>query len=814
MNPNGVIGLRASARGLLSALFRHHDPTTQLEALESDLITIETYLGRLKAVLNDQQEVIDWGGFLHDLQSALDELQETLKNDGDAMQLAGSADPGGVKRIMQFSRDVPIYSLLLDAALAVVSNQSGPPTPASDAKAGTFVSLNQAIEAFQKGSMVPASSSRRRLTGNFDALDSEMQSRYGCIVWSLLCADTRAAFKNCLAPEHRLSLAASWICAPNVQPPEIGLDEPAALQPLLNTLKAAAILLDQDACSAGPSSRLSELVAKHLESEVLRQINAFYKDGFDVPNYRCLLDCNFDLSRSLQVLKEGELAHKAFLKSSSCCQQQNYPISRKHTPTIYAGRDDTSLPASTRQSMLSERVDSSYGSAITNSPDQRALNKYSPWEPRAPSPAESSTGQLVHQDDDGLQTLPSSRRDDEGLQLLPRDMMDDPQIEQQIIGVLGNPDLSVDRPPAAFESGLMVRMEEQEIFCQRIEEIERPDDEELLNESIDGSPPGHFYQDIECVRRPDRSVRFHHTPAKVRLFKSVQIRTLDVYTEFEGPLPRKVDHQSYNTSAELVPKYAFVDDEVPEIYFRWEGNVTGHRYNFLSHQRGSPRTHLQGFQGAVLGLLFQGGYRLASVTRSGGLMTKDEIMAESSIQFWSDRKHNHNSSLAEMAIVGRRPRDLTHDALDKFKNSFPCPRIFIYSKSPQRIIYMLFVDDRVEMKKPSSLFNIQDSELRVQIAANRNISERFRIRKIHNDVFPGIPLDMEGLHYRDQDLSGFKDVKSLTLGFYSKECLTQFEKKFEQLQAVWYQELKPYRHLRDGLKSPRVEVIMKPEKGS
>ncbi|KAK0708712.1 hypothetical protein B0H67DRAFT_346809 [Lasiosphaeris hirsuta] len=309
-------------------------------------------------------------------------------------------------------------------------------------------------------------------------------------------------------------------------------------------------------------------------------------------------------------------------------------------------------------------------------------------------------------------------------------------------------------------------------------------------------------------------MRFLHTPAKVRLFKSLQIRTLDVYTEFEGPLPRKVDHQIYNTSAELVPKYAFVDDEEPEIYFRWEGNVMGHRYNFLSHRRGSPRTHLQGFQGAVLGLLFQGGYRLASVTRSGGLMTKDETMAESSIQFWSDRKHNHNSSLAEMAILGRRPRDLTHDALDKFKNSLPCPRIFIYSKSPQRVIYMLFVDDRVEMKKSSSLFNIQGSELSVQIAANRNISERFRIRKIHNEVFPGIPLDMEGLHYRDQDLPGFKDVKSLTLGFHSKECLTQFEKKFEQLQGVWYQELEPYRHLRDGLKSPRVEVITKAEKSS
>ncbi|KAK0708713.1 hypothetical protein B0H67DRAFT_346775 [Lasiosphaeris hirsuta] len=223
MNPNGVIGLRTSARGLLSVLFRHDDPTTQLEALESDLITIETYLGRLKAALSDQQQVLDWGGFLHDLQSALDELQETLENDGDAVQLAGSADPGAVERIMRFSRDVPIYSLLLDAALAVVSSQSGPPTPASDEGAGTFVSLNQAIEAFQKGSTMPASSSRRRLTGSFDALDPEMQSRYGCIVWSLLCADTRAALKNCLAPEHRLSLAASWICAVriprNVPPP-------------------------------------------------------------------------------------------------------------------------------------------------------------------------------------------------------------------------------------------------------------------------------------------------------------------------------------------------------------------------------------------------------------------------------------------------------------------------------------------------------------------------------------------------------------------------------------------------------------------
>lgn len=82
---------------------------------------------------------------------------------------------------------------------------------------------------------------------------------------------------------------------------------------------------------------------------------------------------------------------------------------------------------------------------------------------------------------------------------------------------------------------------------------------------------------------------------------------------------------------------------------------------------------------------------------------------------------------------------------------------------------LLAVDDRVEMKKPSSFFAIQGSELRVQIVAKRSISERFRMREIHNDVFPGIPLDMEGLHHRDQDLPGFKDVKSLTLVFHSKE---------------------------------------------
>lgn len=71
-------------------------------------------------------------------------------------------------------------------------------------------------------------------------------------------------------------------------------------------------------------------------------------------------------------------------------------------------------------------------------------------------------------------------------------------------------------------------------------------------------------------------------------------------------------------------------------------------------------------------------------------MTKDETMAESSIQFWSDKKRNQNSGLAEATFFGRKPRDLTYDALDKFKNSLPCPRIFLYSKSPKRAIYMLF----------------------------------------------------------------------------------------------------------------------------
>jgi len=79
------------------------------------------------------------------------------------------------------------------------------------------------------------------------------------------------------------------------------------------------------------------------------------------------------------------------------------------------------------------------------------------------------------------------------------------------------------------------------------------------------------------------------------------------------------------------------------------------------------------------------------------------------------------------------------------------------------------VDDRIELKQPSSLFKMQTPQLTLQIVANRNISERFRIREIDNNTFPGIPLGLEGLHYGDQDLPGFKDAKSLALVFHSEQ---------------------------------------------
>ncbi len=101
------------------------------------------------------------------------------------------------------------------------------------------------------------------------------------------------------------------------------------------------------------------------------------------------------------------------------------------------------------------------------------------------------------------------------------------------------------------------------------------------------------------------------------------------------------------------------------------------------------------------------------------------------------------------------------------------------------------VDDRIELKHSLSLFKMQGSELSLQIVANRNISERFRIRAIDNHNFPGIPLSLEGLHYRDQDLPGFQDVKSMTLVFHSEQGMFRSSHAFHnasltssRLQAV------------------------------
>ena len=88
-------------------------------------------------------------------------------------------------------------------------------------------------------------------------------------------------------------------------------------------------------------------------------------------------------------------------------------------------------------------------------------------------------------------------------------------------------------------------------------------------------------------------------------------------------------------NAQFVPKYAFDDEnELPQAYIRCHESKMIHPYKFLPHERDESRTwesfppqgiylpsryfyrelaniitqDLQGFQGAVLGLLFQGGY--------------------------------------------------------------------------------------------------------------------------------------------------------------------------------------------------------------
>lgn len=111
-NTGQLIRLRASSRALLSTLFQDPNPAIpQVERLESDLIKIESSLGRLKAAaVNEWHGPLDWGGFLDDLRFALGELPKALENVGG----------WGARCIEQFGRHVPVYTLLLDAALAAI----------------------------------------------------------------------------------------------------------------------------------------------------------------------------------------------------------------------------------------------------------------------------------------------------------------------------------------------------------------------------------------------------------------------------------------------------------------------------------------------------------------------------------------------------------------------------------------------------------------------------------------------------------------------------------------------------------------------
>jgi hypothetical protein len=223
---SAVVRLRAAARALLSRLFGDHDPTPQAEALESELAKIEASLGRLKTVvLHGHHDGFDWGDFLEDMLSILDQLRAALENED------------GAQCVMRIGRTLPVYTRLFDAALAAVryassvsltiwhqflcrslddSNHSQPRAAAPDTVTSPFESLGQAIEAFQKGSTIPATNSTRQFITNSDVLDFETQSEYGPLIWQRLCADTRLAVKNGLVPGKRLFLAASWICAVSI----------------------------------------------------------------------------------------------------------------------------------------------------------------------------------------------------------------------------------------------------------------------------------------------------------------------------------------------------------------------------------------------------------------------------------------------------------------------------------------------------------------------------------------------------------------------------------------------------------------------
>jgi hypothetical protein len=283
-------------------------------------------------------------------------------------------------------------------------------------------------------------------------------------------------------------------------------------------------------CSSRPASTLHKCSILMIGlQEVLSQINAFYEDVFDVPNYRRMIDyCSFHFLRSdapkgkqpegigppkvwhprrqtpFHRVQTGLVTNRVAVRQK---QASLTPLVVSTSRTAADRDDDSSSFVTCRSTLHGPKIDAvSPSSADTSPMDSRTLSVSSAAELRVLSlltncaalPPESTNS------DDGKTFTPLSEDDSGHLQRLDDGCLWVVPAEDGLELALPYQSSSPGSPAVSptyasqvvAEPGLIAMLDEQESICSSIQEVVMPSNlyEELLSESVDGSLPDHFYR--------------------------------------------------------------------------------------------------------------------------------------------------------------------------------------------------------------------------------------------------------------------------------------------------------------------------------
>ncbi|KAF3025588.1 hypothetical protein E8E14_012125 [Neopestalotiopsis sp. 37M] len=592
MSYSAAVGrLWATTRLLLSALFRIAEPITEIQSLEEELFDIQQFLRELQAAaLDNAQILLDSDDLFNGLQSDLEDLQHVIEHASEAWM----QHPSTPERLKQLIRTIPTYMVFLNANLAALSKNGEESFSLEASSLEGAQSLKQVLSALPITPAVSTVDPPRPRIKSSEELDAGTQQEYSQIVWDRLSAGAHRLKRNGISTEKRLLLIAGWICESRrglercTKPPlDLSVDDykHIALQAFLNSLKAAAVLLE-----SGTSTGITMLVSKELELLLLRQIEKFRREIFDLPDFYLISEhsFNFELAQPQHAWKGKEAVYTS--------------SSKVFTPP--PSSSDLSL-MSRKQSEVwnTPELGSEAGSNITLFADAAKKHHHRTSTLHSEESVEQTENENSARQSPSLskwnekEIVPAVAAHDDSNEMIPATEDRQPNSSQNPNGMFANFSFDQRRDQPAIKnheatnimpyspdsvgdvSGLMVTLKEQETICKKVTDVELPSNvyEELFHESIGTGPSEPFDKDILCLMRELRKgARDVFISSKVRLFRHIESHELHVYTELESQPTLKIDHQEYNSSTELVP---LAPEQAIDINFFRVGLIRGEHFS-------------------------------------------------------------------------------------------------------------------------------------------------------------------------------------------------------------------------------------------